>query len=334
MRLASVTFSPKLENIGGAQIPAFAFKEWCEIFGHDCSVIGCSNETNGIDITNYNTIMHPNDINFLNGFDAIFFSTPIMYCNINMSEIKIPFMVMIHGESDIDIYGGAVIDSMLDHDMCIGVIHINPNSPNIRDKFYWHPCCSPSDLIDGKIIPKDNNGLLYASRIRRWLNYKLFMKTANENRDIIKESHMYGPCSRVETRMDVIQNHGCINIHIGPFKRKEPYSDNTGLFWDVAGYGDKRIRFKRISLSAYEALKNGYMPIITKGTAPEHFDGKFIEIPYEANHNIIRERIENYIKYKDGYWDMINDVAANSYTGKDAIEYQVGAILNKFQESI
>lgn len=248
MKIASVTFSPLKENVGGAVIPAIAFKQWCDYFNRsfnkfesfkdiDCEVVGIIPE-------NIKPIEHDfvssdmlitSNISVLNDYDAIFFNTPPIYVDwFDPDIIKKPFIIMIHGELDYQLYGRELILSFLEHPKCVGQAHIDPNRD---DGFFWHPCTQPGKLINRTIQNRTGAGMVYAARIRNWLNPDLFLNITNQLSDIIGVSTMMGPIAgKHVNRIRKLAARSKTNLNLGAFSQNTFFNLNRkiySLYWDV-----------------------------------------------------------------------------------------------------
>jgi len=331
MKIASVTFNPLTKNVGGGQIPAIAFKEWCDIFGIDCDVVGVLDQvTIGDKISpDVNIILESTHFLMLNYYDAIFFSTPIINSSANIEDIRKPFVVMIHGENDSKLYGQNTIDDMFNNPSFIDTVHIDVDKYfKEPSTLYWHTCCSPKDLIQKPIKPKYGNGILYAARITRWLNPELFIYITSNL--ITTDNHMYGHCLEQNLEDKIVSEGSNIRQRLKPFKRGEQYNNKTSLFWDVAGYYGRPFNMKRLSLSAYEGLKKGRIPIVGKGNAPKLFDGLVLEIDqYNFDLKKFMSDYDFFIENNCVILSKISERLITSHLGYNGVKYQVKRILNK-----
>lgn len=334
-KIASVTFSPKRANIGGAQIPALAFKAWCDILGVECCAIGISADDINIDITNYHTILHPAQVEFLNGFDAIFFQTPTINCEFDISQIKKPFVLMIHDENDMALYGIDNINSYVKHEMCRGLVHIDLDGDYYKDlhkkRMYWHPCGMPDDLYKTVVKPRTSHGILYAARVSSWKNPVLFASVAAKNKDLFNNSaYMFGNVHNGILASKILSTAETnVEISFGYFDKKKAYKTDTGLFWDVCGTSDNKMVIKRMNLAAFEAVNNGFMPIVNPNAIPKQLRGIFIEVnSMNFSTSDFRRQVSHYFDNRSLYWQQINKTMANSYASYNSIKFRVLNILD------
>jgi hypothetical protein len=252
VKIASVTNHNSNESVGGGYIPAVAFRDWCVILGHECDLIhymdGC------IDVINKE-------------YDALFISNPTV--EIKACEIDIPYVVMIHAEFD-KMYDVAWKDDAK------SMITIDKDQTHWQydEEIFWHPCTLPSLLIKGDEHFKDGkNGTIYAARLSTWKNANTLMAYSNMNifQDEYGPVHIYGKANNEafgefcdSVLSDVERIPMVFDIHDMQRKLK-----HYKYFWDVSGNLDYTLNIKRLNLAAFEAMKQGCIPIVDKGAIPE-----------------------------------------------------------------
>ena len=243
MQINSICFHPKTHQVGGGQVPAYAFSTWCRILEVRCGV------SYGID----------------NDCDWMFLSTPGIMKTDYIQEIEKPFAMMIHAEFDKDLY--PALDKLLDHEMCKLVVVIGEQYWGFtKPQLYWHPCTLPQYLMKEDTTFDNSNryGLLYAARISSW-------KGINKLAALSEYDHFF---SEVDGRIDVYGKQSSdFVIEPGRYTFKdEAYSiydfDTMGqlyrqyrYIWDVSGSPTYELEIKRLNLAAVEAMKFGCIPI-------------------------------------------------------------------------
>jgi hypothetical protein len=306
MKIASVTFSGSKEQVGGAQIPALAFKKWCDIFNIEC------------DYLNYNDIWDKRE---LNNYNSVFFCTPINNTILKECQLTIPFVSMIHAEFDKKL----VIDDANDKAEAIVVIGINYWDCFKPKQLYWHPCTLPEYLLTGdEVFNDDKSGLVYAARLSKWKNalmlsaltkYKPFM-------NIVNHVTIYGEANRAwyEDAIEILDPNwtrvrGIYSIN--DFEETRNRFENFKLFWDVCGNKNYKIKIPRINLAAYEAMKFGGIPIVNQINTPESTH------PFTIDLNMLENDI-NIIDYKREY--MLAGASYKFY-GYNQVKQQVSRII-------
>lgn len=245
MKIASVSFHSNPNQIGGAHVPAVAFKEWCDILGVKCDLVFGYED--------------------LYKYDAVFFATPP---DERALELKIPYVVMIHAE--FDKYNSDVMDRALS----IVVIDQTMKYWPFLNQIYWHPCCQPKYLLKGDEVFDDyKKGTLYAARVSTWKNANTLAAYSNLN--IFQEC--YGPVTILgkanksyygEFVNSSLSNVCRIDRLFNPDEEILRYQQ-AEFFWDVSGTRDYRLPIKRLNLAAFEAMKYGCIPIVDKNTVPK-----------------------------------------------------------------
>lgn len=275
-QINSVCFHPEEEQVGGSQVPAYAFKDWCKILKVRCGV------TYNID----------------NDCDWMFLSTAGQIHENYLNKIEVPFAMMIHAEFDNDIYPN--IDHLLDHEMCKLVVVIGEgywitNQPQL----YWHPCTLPYYLMADHTQFDNSNryGLLYAARISSWKGinklaalsqFKYFQNEVDNRIDI------YGKQSS-----DFVIEKGNYNMmneryNIYDFEKMGHLYSRYKYIWDVSGTAEYTMPIKRLNLAAVEAMKFGCIPIADSDTCYP-FANKWIvnlEKGFPANYRLAQEKMK------------------------------------------
>lgn len=246
-----VTFHPEPMYIGGAQVPSYAFHEWCEEIGIDSCVI------------------RYDDVNKMNECDWVFFGTPGRMNSIGeyvfpLERLSVPFAVMIHAEFDKDIY--SQFGEFLSHPLRRCVVTIDTDYWNLEKKFYWHPCTLPSYLLKEEHEFDNSNryGILYAARVSSWkginkLSALSLFKDFNESVDY--RIDVYG-----EKTSDFQVEDGNFNWKKKAFSiydelETERRNSQYKYFWDVCGTPSYKMPIKRLNLAAVEAIRYGCIPI-------------------------------------------------------------------------
>jgi len=300
MKLASVTFSGRPDQVGGAQIPAKAFQKWCKIFNIECDYLIWENTT-------------PFE---LNNYDGIFFCT--VPTDDQVVDINVPYICMIHAEFDIPT--NAIHKA-------ISLVVIQKDYWGYPNELPWYPCVFPEYLLKGDEIWSTNkSGLLYSARITTWKNatllagltrYKPFLDfygpvyiSGKANHDHYQES-----IDLIDPNWTIISGLFDIN-HFGKVRAKH-YEKST--YWEVFGTPKNRIQIPRFNLSAVEAMKFGLVPIVDKRSTPNHTNIYTIDINDIGDYH----RINDYRK-------RMMEILPNSPYGYDAVYKQIQNILEVF----
>lgn len=326
MRIASVTFYSKIDQIGGGFTPALAFKSWAMYFGQSCDLVGFCDGI-GETIPSLDFVLLEGDEDFLNSnYDCIFFSTPPIFCEFDFSKIKKPFMVMWHGELDHVLYSTEFVDSPF----FIGCPHIDDKLKH-SNNLLLHPCVPVSDAINWEINIREGNGILYAARICNWVNCKLAARMSK-----FYDVHMFGPVNNERTRIEMDEISKKLSTYSPkPFlDRKDVYENvNANMFWDAIGNPNKPVKMRRLSLSSYEALGAGFLPIINSHQCPEFLAGTFIEIDSINDSELdIHRKIDTYLKLiqTGSKADELNYKIQNSRYGFKGIENMYRNVIEHF----
>lgn len=243
----SIGFNNAAGDIGGAQIPAHAFNEWCKILGVDCTF---STSVKG-------------------ECDWMFLSTPGPM--VGKTEIPtVPFAMMIHAEFDYNLYES--LHPLLDSPLCKLVVVIGLDYWKFPQKeLYWHPCTLPRYLIkeDTEFSLEKRKGLIYAARVSSWKginklaalsNYKKFYDAVDRTIDI------FGGQSS-----DFDIEPGRYNWSSSRYSIMNGDMDDIfpryKYFWDVSGSPKYKIKIPRLNLAAVEAMSFGCTPVADPDTA-------------------------------------------------------------------
>lgn len=289
MKIASFCFHLKKEEVGGAQVPAIAFKKWCDILNVDCDLVGMGdNFSEDIPVP----IINIEDESELNEYDAVFFSTPgkITISPFNFDKVTAKKAVMFHAEFDNRIYP-AFSECAARKDM--KKIVIGKKYWGFKQELLWYPCCLPEYLLTEDIVSKDtyfNNedrsGLIYQARLSSWKNSNMLAFLSKSSN--FKES--------VENKIDIVGNFNNENysefvndikpdisienkIYNGYDFQNKRYLSGYNWFWDVSGTPLYKLNLKRFNLSAVEAMRFGCVPIIKKDSL--FFEAQKFSIDYE-----------------------------------------------------
>lgn len=301
MKIASVTFFDPSREIGGGSVPAQSFKEWCDLLWVNCEVVSCP--------------LNANQLN--SNYDAIFFNTPPRK-EFDWQNLKIPFAIMIHDETDL--YKYATFTEMVAHPLCRTLIHIDHDG-HFYNRFHsnnviWHPCCSPRNLIYPSNPAKSKSQILYAARIVEWKNAHLlknFSKEFNQDATIIGriDDHAYAQKNKI--------------ISFG--FDSTPY-EGCDVFWDLCGSKTNHMTVHRMNLAAFEAISNGLMPIINPKAIPQGIQDIFIEAnPLSFSGDQLNADLYIYRANKEHYWSLMYEKLSRSYASFKQVQYRVVEII-------
>jgi hypothetical protein len=298
MKIASVTFFNPDTEFGGATTPAFAFQSWCIQFGHDCDLLVCPTP------------------DMLNAYDAVFFNTPPRdhqeFC---YSNLKVPFALMIHDETDIGKY--EVFPRMVKDQNCKVLVGIDHDGDFYKDyhdtRVFWHPCCMPDDLHPRESA-NTSEIVLYAARITHWKNPDKFMEFVNK----------YNAKHAIYGRVD----DDLFGIKSMPFPKNMDAS-SYDVFWDVCGNRRNEMKVKRLNLTSFEFISKGLMPIVNPRAIPKALRGAFIEWDQEhESYNTLYNQIKYYRQSKESRWDYMCARLSNSYASFENISSSVREIIH------
>lgn len=243
MRLASV-------YLGGNETVNVAFKEWCEYFGHTCTVERFPN---------------PGD---LLKYDGVFFGSCPEW---EMVKPLKNYSVMLHTE--FDQHNRYVLD--------------NANAISVIDSDYWgfsdlynlvewYPCVRPRHLLTGREVFLNDGriGTLYAARLSTWKNG--IMLKAFSNLEAFRE--IYGPILVTGVANNPCYG-GVFDDMFGVLAHNNFKFDNIDMdcrrytskyFWDVSGNLKYITKIPRLNLSCFEAMSRGCIPIVNMDFAPKY----------------------------------------------------------------
>lgn len=300
MKLASVSFHHLPEQIGGAHVPAVAFKEWCGELGVECDLV-CYKQGQSFE-----------------GYDGVFFCTPPALDVI--INLDVPFVVMIHAE--FDQFDWRVMS------LAKAVVMIDPEDRywDFDNRIYWHPCCRPSHLLKGDEVfsspPRD--GVLYAARLSTWKNSAMLVALSEQDmfQRYLGPVTIFGKANNDEYGKFVrSQKHDHVKFVDGIYTHEQlvPHYKSNLLFWDVSGTHDYRIEIKRLNLAAFEAMKYGCIPIVDPRTVPDAINEFAIDY---------RELFDG--RYYGWHRDKMLELAKTSYFGYEAVKKQVTKIIEVF----
>jgi hypothetical protein len=238
--LKIVNFNPDTNQIGGAQVPYYAFSQWCRIL--DITHMLCS--TSCVDDADWYFLPTPGSIE--KGKDTI--------------KLDAPFAVMVHADLDRDLYEH--FDYYTQHAMCKLVVTVQ-NGWDFPRMAHWYPCTLPRYLIkeDTQFDNSNRFGLISASRISQWkgLNH---LAALSLYKDFL---------ANVDYRIDVY-GEGSFDMLPGNYERKGQYSTYNidwiktlrqyRYFWDGAYHKDMTPNYKRLNLSAVEGIGAGCIPVV------------------------------------------------------------------------
>ena len=318
MVLASVTFSGKPEQVGGAQIPAIAFQKWCQILEVECDYL----------------IWDQTSVDALNKYDGVFFCTTPTPAQV--FNLHVPYTVMLHAEFD------TVNDTLKD---ALAVIVTNSSYWTMPNQMLWAPPSLPEYLMTGdEEWYQYKEGLLYSARFTTWKNVTLLAGLTRYEPFLDKWGPVYvaGQANHghYQDNIDLIDPNwtkitGLYNILDFDKTRAKHYQKDT--YWEVFGTPKNRIQMPRLNLSAIEAMKFGLVPIIDKRSAPQHTHKYCIDVedlgrqictddlrsmmlnmmpdgPY--GYNAVKQQMENILEvFINGTTQVRKEVIGESNTG-------------------
>lgn len=303
-KIASFCFNTEKENIGGAQVPAVAFKRWCDILNIQCELV-----TNKKIISEYlpefKIIKSAEE---LNDFDAVFFSTP---GKLDFEAIQIPFTVMVHAEFDKNFYADSFYESTKFSNF---VTVIGENYWNFRHQNIWYPCCLPEYLVNDRRVRCDNkDGVVYSARLSTWKNAHLLALLSKDSRFIEKfgEVKIFGKAnkSKYSKRINAIDEDINEEIYNGyDIQESRLKFSQYKYFWDVSGNFNYNIKLLRFNLACVEAMKFGCVPIIKPQSVPEKFRDYCINI-----YDIIDDR-KVFLSYETLSSSIYNSLLESNYS--------------------
>lgn len=263
-RIASVCFSPSKENIGGAQIPAVAFYQWCALLGYNCDLIGVGGSKEvffPFEFTRLEDLASK-----LNNYTHVFFSTPDLPIEIT-EKLTVPFSIQVHRDSDFELYGSENVEALIEHPLRKLFIHIDANdSWDIDRKCFWHPNALPQNLPGALATkyPTCRDGLLYLARITPWKGSVEFAEFAKKYHG---PSFMAGPENIPGRVSDVKAANPDLGIQVGPIDPRDvqKYMQKFLFFWDAF----KPEKIIRMDLTGWEAISCGSIPIVNPESVPD-----------------------------------------------------------------
>lgn len=276
MKIASVCNYPNKTNVGGGQVPAVAFKKWCDIYLVDCDVVSIADTNNGINtmIPDLKVVKSEYE---LNEYDFIFFSS---IGSIDYEKIKQRFAVMLHAEFDKTFYGEERSELAIKKSDFVVVIG-NDYWKTKKREFFWYPCTLPEYLLRisddfEKVNDWGDISLLYSARLSTWKNAALLAAFTHlsDYKHSIGKTVVYGEANNkyygdaiLRMNPNWEKKHGIYNIYDND-ETKERHK-GFHLFWDVNGSDTYRVQLKRMNLSAFEALKFGLLPVVDSNAVPD-----------------------------------------------------------------
>lgn len=283
MKLASVTFHGDKSQVGGAQIPALAFKKWCGIFGISCDYLASPS------------------IDELCEYTGVFFCTPP---NWELVKHIDNYSLMIHTE--FDPYSRYVMNKAKSI-VCIDSLYWSyPNS------IEWHPCTLPEMLLNGsESFPDwdDRAGTIYSARVSTWKNANVLKAYTNLTafNEIYGPVSIYGKANNSGFGRFVKDTLGCVQ-HIDSvydINSMALHHKRHKFFWDVSGSTSYTADIKRLNLSCFEAMKSGCIPIVNMDFVPDEvkdFCIDFREVHKEHDFNsMLRNMVQGAV---DRYYGL------------------------------
>jgi hypothetical protein len=284
------------EQVGGAQVPAVAFKEWCELLGHTCKLFSAFPGYLSDDIPH--PVWRLNNASELDDFDAVFFST---FGDFDFENMTVPFTFMVHAEFDINDGNQLLINKTSKLPLCKFVTVIGLDYWGFEKQKLWYPCCMPEYLIDGtEEAQKNKNGLLYAARISSWKNLDILARLSNDEKfkSFAGEIKVFGAANKSQYYDLVMSNKPDFTIDNSVFsvydvEQIKERNSQFKYFWDVNGTTEYKIELKRVNLACVEAIKFGCIPIVDFNTIPEFMKHFCIDI------SDVENGISSYADYID-----------------------------------
>lgn len=330
MRIASVCFNAGRDQVGGAQVPAYAFKQWCQQLGHQCDFVSAYSGYLSNDIPC--PIRRIAEAYHLDNYDAVFFST---FGDFDFHNMTVPFTFMIHAEFDPSNYENGLKRMMQVSElkMCKFVTVIGNDYWSFEKQKLWYPCCMPNYLINGSEKPILNKkGLLYAARISTWKNLHTVAQLSNDFTfsNFIKDIGVFGAANKSEYLDHVMAQNPKFDIDNSVFsvydvKKIKQRNSKYKYFWDVNGSNQYKIELKRVNLACVEAMKFGCIPIVNMETAPDFMSSFALDI------SDIRWEISSYANYVDSnHYDHILHMfqnLENSEYSKESVQSMMQNII-------
>lgn len=290
-RIGIVNFNSAPGQIGGGQVPAVAFYNWCKIHQADAVMM----EGPGFERCDWYFLVTPGS-----------FKGSASY----KFQPDAPFAVMVHAEMDKDLYDD--FSYYINHNLCRLVVTIfEPrywkgvvNKPML----HWHPCTLPEYLIKPghKFDNANRSGMISASRISKWkgLDYLATFSMLKEFRDKVDHRiDVYGDANKyvpIDGDYNVFGRHNVYD-HSGTVKLFSQYK----YFWDAIWHEDLTDSYHRLNLSAFEGIYCGCIPFVRSPyTAPWALKfavdvrGGFPEDFYSRQERMLEVMLESPASYK------------------------------------
>lgn len=275
MKIASFCFHLKQDQVGGAQIPAIAFKKWAELFNIECDLVThsdfCTSELINPDIPCQVKII--DNEQELNEYQAVFFSTVDHFggSNFDFDKITIPRASMAHAEFDNTMFGGLKRFYSVMKTAQVPIV-IGTHYWKLRGyEYLWYPCCFPEYLINGaEQFPMGiHEGILYSARLSDWKNAHLLamLSKIHQFRDSVGyKISVFGKANKPKYQ-DLIndinpnwnEETSVYNVYDYPSIAKR--NSQHQYIWEVSGANDYWFELYRFNLSAVEGMKFGLVPI-------------------------------------------------------------------------
>lgn len=353
MKIASVGFHFNTQEIGGASVPAVAFYQWLKEFGYFNAELLSFDYYRANQFQNIKDLRHCGPEIFaekLNKFDFIYFCSPGFFVQkqkerptLDWESITKPFVVHIHGECDVELYGEENIKHILSHPMCKALVTVDYMQKfwrQFRDdlpELYYYPCTLPAYLIkeETPFINTNRKGIAYAARIANAKNFGALVDLAKRD-DFFKlvdgAVHFYGtpmPHKVQEHRLKLDEADDRIVVEDRIFDTYQITARKTMLsnykyFWDAA----QRISMRRFNLSAYEAMGSGCIPIANFNAIPQwaqsfaiHYD------PQQPDVEFLLAQLKDYSNNFNYFQNVMKNCILLNSASYIAVKKQVKRIL-------
>jgi hypothetical protein len=295
MKLASVSFHWKKEEVGGAQLPAAAMTSWAKRLGVTADNLaftksGKPSKKFVQPMEGIRTFRSRDFYDVVNSYDAVFFATPGAIkgpdnYEHNFKRLTVPFVTMIHGEYDLGLYAVGGVDQIVHHSMCKALVVMGEDAMPVWEEqlkpgrmLPFHPCTLPDLLLreDTQWPAEERSGLLYAARMTTVKHPAILAKLTRDDSfmavcDNTVDVHGIAPIYHIEKNVSSLNPQwnrfpGFYNLYDVQTVRQ--MFNRYAFYWEVFGSRSHQWRFRRYNLSGIEAISAGCIPIVNPRYAP------------------------------------------------------------------
>lgn len=320
IKIASYCSFVSDSEIGGGQTAAFQFKEWCDIIGYECDAVTAKKNSGErvkkLGIVEYDSIEEIED-----KYDFILFTTPSWDADfeVDYANLKVPYAVMIRGETDDILFGGVDKVREICHHSAINIFNSSEYFGVNADFVYCvmsRKYCM-DDYQEIKIYNDDaaRSGVCYSGRITKLKGAEILARMSNNDVFVNSVGHIdvYGFYNKKNTRSsdfkseidEISPNWNMIDEVISTYD-SENMSDilsKYNFYWDYSVVIDK----KRFNIVCLEAMFHGCLPIVNKDSIPPSFKHKEYclspdEVGELSDRDIMRLRKIMATDLKNGYY--------------------------------